>query len=146
MHRDVVVLVAEDDPGHAMLMERNLRCAGFVNEIRQFPDGEQLLEFLFDDKSPVAHDPRALYLLLLDIRMPRVDGTEVLRRIKTDQRLREMPCVMLSSTDDPREVAKCEQLGVSSYIVKPLVADRFLETLRRLGLSLSIVGTTPAWE
>ncbi len=103
MNRDVVVLVAEDDPGHAVLVERNLRRAGLVNDIRLFTDGQEILDFLFGEvvASPELRDTQ--YLLLLDIRMPKIDGTEVLRRVKSDERLRRIPCVMLTTTDDPRK-------------------------------------------
>ena len=142
MNRQVVVLVAEDDPGHAVLVERNLRRAGVVNEIRLFADGQAILDFLFDESQTARHDDR--YLLLLDIRMPKVNGTEVLQRVRSDERFRSLPCVMLTSTDDPREIDKCHALGCSSYIVKPLAAEPFIETVRHLGLSLSLVDVPPA--
>jgi CheY-like chemotaxis protein len=139
MNHHVVVLVAEDDPGHAVLVERNLRRAGLVNDIRVFADGQEILDFLFGDalNAPELRDTQ--YLLLLDIRMPKVDGTEVLRRVKSDVHLRRIPCVMLTTTDDPLEIDKCHRLGCNSYVVKPLGADRFIETVRRLGLFLSVV-------
>lgn len=137
MNRQVVVLVAEDDPGHAVLVERNLRRAGLVNEIRMFSDGQAILDFLFDQPPTGGRDER--FLLLLDIRMPKVNGTEVLRRVKSDDHFRSLPCVMLTTTDDPREIDKCHALGCNSYLVKPLAADRFIETVRRLGMFLSVV-------
>lgn len=138
MNRQVVVLVAEDDPGHAVLVERNLRRAGLVNEIRVFADGQAILDYLFEQPATAVGHPGG-FLLLLDIRMPKINGTEVLRRVKSDPRFHALPCVMLTTTDDPREIDKCHALGCNSYIVKPLVADQFIETVRRLGLFLSVV-------
>jgi CheY-like chemotaxis protein len=77
--------------------------------------------------------------LLLDIRMPKVDGVEVLRRIKDDAAIRKIPVIMLTTTDDPREVARCHALGCNSYIVKPVDYDKFAETITNLGLFISLV-------
>jgi CheY-like chemotaxis protein len=77
--------------------------------------------------------------LLLDINMPRVDGVEVLRRLKADPKTDQLPVLMLTTTDDPREVQRCYELGCSSYVTKPVEYDRFVEAVRRLGLFLSIV-------
>jgi CheY-like chemotaxis protein len=79
------------------------------------------------------------YLLLLDIRMPKVDGVEVLRQLKADDELRKLPVIMLTTTDDPREVQRCHALGCSSYIVKPVDYDRFAEAIKNLGLFISLV-------
>ena len=124
---------------HAVLVERNLRRAGLVNDIRLFSDGEEILDFLFGEALTAPELCDAQYLLLLDIRMPKVAGTEVLRRVKSDENLRRIPCVMLTTTDDPVEIDKCHRLGCNNYVVKPLGADRFIETVRRLGMFLSVV-------
>ena len=79
------------------------------------------------------------YLLLLDIRMPQVDGIEVLRQIKEHQELRKIPVIMLTTTDDPREVERCHAIGCSSYIVKPVDYEKFAEAINNLGLYLSLV-------
>jgi CheY-like chemotaxis protein len=79
------------------------------------------------------------YLLLLDIKMPKVDGVEVLRQIKSDPELRKIPVIMLTTTDDPREVDRCHTLGCSSYIAKPVDYDKFVMAIRQLGLFLAIV-------
>ena len=79
------------------------------------------------------------YLLLLDIRIPKMDGIEVLRQVKQDEELRKLPVIMLTTTDDPREVEVCHNLGCSNYIVKPVDFDKFAEVLSRLGLFLKIV-------
>jgi CheY-like chemotaxis protein len=137
--REVVILVAEDDAGHARLIEKNLTRAGLHNTIKRFDNGQAVLDFLFR-RGPGPH--RALdmaYLLLLDIRMPQVDGVEVLRQLKEDPELRKIPVLVLTTTDDPREVERCHAIGCASYIVKPVDYDKFAEAIKSLGLYISLV-------
>jgi CheY-like chemotaxis protein len=136
---DVVILIVEDDDGHARLTEKNLRRAGIKNEMLRFKDGQEILDFLFRNDEGDEKENQATYLLLLDIRMPKIDGVEVLRQIKQDGELRKIPVIMLTTMDDPREVEACHQLGCSHYIVKPVAYDKFAEVLRQLGLFLKIV-------
>jgi CheY-like chemotaxis protein len=136
---DVVILIVEDDDGHARLTEKNLRRAGIKNEMLRFKDGQEILDFLFRNGAGDEKENQAAYLLLLDIRMPKIDGVEVLRQIKQDGELRKIPVIMLTTMDDPREVEACHQLGCSHYIVKPVAYDKFAEVLRQLGLFLKIV-------
>src|SRR5579862_924239 len=106
MTQEVVILVAEDDEGHARLIQKNLSRAGLHNPIQRFANGQEALDFLFR-RGPGPHrGGDTSYLLLLDIRMPKVDGVEVLRQIKSDPELRKMPVIMLTTTDDPREVER----------------------------------------
>jgi CheY-like chemotaxis protein len=136
---EVVILIAEDDAGHARLIEKNLSRAGLRNEIKRFDNGQAILDFLFKrgpEPNRVAELP---YLILLDIRMPQVDGIEVLRQIKKDPELRKIPVIMLTTTDDPREVDRCHDIGCSSYIVKPVDYEKFAEAIKSLGLYLSLV-------
>jgi CheY-like chemotaxis protein len=139
MNRDVVLLIADDDAGHARLIEKNLRRAGLSNPILRFEDGQHILDFLFqrgDGQKRAAETP---YLLLLDIRMPKVDGVEVLRQLKADAELRKIPVSMLTTTDDPREVERCHALGCNNYIVKPVDYEKFSEAMNKLGLFISLV-------
>jgi len=137
---EITILIAEDDDGHAELIIDNLRESGLTNEIIRFRDGQETLDFLTGtpDASPV-RQTGAAYLLLLDIRMPRIDGVETLRRLKADPELRKMPVIMLTTTDDPREVSNCYELGCSCYITKPVDYNSFSEMLNRLGLFLMVV-------
>jgi CheY-like chemotaxis protein len=136
--REVTILIAEDDAGHARLIEKNLTRAGLHNNILRFEDGQAILDFLHRRGTPQrAHE--AAYLLLLDIRMPRVDGVEVLRQVKNDPELRKIPVIMLTTTDDPREVARCHDIGCNSYIVKPVDYEKFAEAIRSLGLYISLI-------
>ena len=137
--REVVILIAEDDAGHARLIEKNLTRAGLHNSIQWFGNGQAVLDFLFRRGAGPHRAPEAPYLLLLDIRMPRVDGVEVLRQIKSDPELRKIPVIMLTTTDDPREVEHCHKLGCSNYVTKPIDYDKFVDAVRQLGLFLLIV-------
>ncbi len=139
MTREVIILIAEDDDGHARLIEKNLTRAGLHNPIERFSNGQAVLDFLFRRGSGRRRSEDASYLLLLDIRMPQVDGVEVLRQVKEDPDLRKMPVIMLTTTDDPREVERCHALGCSTYIVKPVVYERFAEAINRMGLFISLV-------
>ena len=137
--REVVILIADDDGGHARLIEKNLSRAGLRNPIERFENGQQILDFLFRRGTGPKRSTDTPYLLLLDIRMPKVDGVEVLRQLKEDEELRKIPVIMLTTTDDPREVERCHSLGCSNYIVKPVDYDKFAEAIKRMGMFLSLM-------
>jgi CheY-like chemotaxis protein len=137
--KPVTILIAEDDDGHAELVEEQFREAGIHNEIRRFRDGQEILDFLFERGPGPKREHGRAYVLLLDIRMPKVDGVEVLRQVKAEPGLRGLPVLMLTTTDDPREIERCYALGCSCYIAKPVQFVRFVETLKRLGLFLMVV-------
>lgn len=139
MNQDVIILVAEDDDGHAGLIKRNLKRASIVNKLMHFNDGQKVLDFLFRQGDGPHREPGVAYVLLLDIRMPKVDGVEVLKRIKGSETLRKLPVTMITTTDDPREIEHCHKLGCSNYITKPIDYDKFVETIQQLGLFLSVV-------
>ena len=139
MTKEVVILVADDDPGHARLIEKNLQRAGLHNTVSRFRNGQEILDFVFQRGLDGKATFDSSYLLLLDIRMPQVDGVEVLRQIKADPELRKLPVIMLTTTDDPREVARCHELGCSNYIVKPVDYEKFSEAIQQLGLFISLV-------
>ncbi len=139
MKEEVILLIVEDDDGHARLIEKNLRRAGIKNEVLRFGNGQEILDFLFrrgEGRKRAALTP---YLLLLDIRIPKIDGMEVLRQIKGDEELRKIPVIMLTTMDDPREVDACHGLGCSHYIIKPVEYEKFAAVLGQLGLFLKIV-------
>lgn len=138
-NREVVILVAEDDAGHARLIEKNLTRAGLGNPIVRFDNGQATLDFLFRRGAGPHRAADMPYLVLLDIRMPQVDGIEVLRQVKQDPELRKIPVIMLTTTDDPREVERCHTIGCASYIVKPVDYDKFAEAIKSLGLYISLV-------
>jgi CheY-like chemotaxis protein len=139
--KEVTILIAEDDDGHAELIKDNLHEAGLRNPLIRFRDGQETLDFFF---APTAGDGPRLeqgraYLLLLDIRMPKVDGVAVLRRIKAEPEFKNMPVIMLTTTDDPREIRTCYDLGCNCYVTKPVDYEKFTDILTRLGLFLLVV-------
>jgi CheY-like chemotaxis protein len=139
MNQQPVILIAEDDEGHAILMRQNLELAGVENPVEHFQDGQAVLDFLFQRGPGRVRASGVTYVLLLDIRMPKVDGVEVLRRIKADSVLHQMPVIMLTTTDDAREVSRCHELGCSIYLQKPVDYDKFAEAMRRLGLLIMLM-------
>ena len=138
-HEPLTVLLAEDDPGHAALIQRNLKRAGIVNDIKHVGDGQEALDYIRCEGRYAGRLPNGQQLLVLDINMPRVDGVEVLRRVKADAKTSRLPVIMLTTTDDPREVQRCYELGCSVYVLKPVEYTAFVEALQRLGLFLQIV-------
>ncbi len=139
MNKEVIVLIAEDDEGHAGLIRKNLARAGLINPIIHFKDGQEVIDYLFRYGDGPHRTSGNAYILLLDIRMPKLDGVEVLRQIKADPELRKIPVVMITTTDDPREVAHCHTLGCSNYITKPLEYESFVNAVRQVGLFLAVV-------
>jgi CheY-like chemotaxis protein len=137
------ILLAEDDEGHAFLVQQNLKRAGLSNPIRHFADGQAILDVLFRRGPGRKREASLSYVLLLDIRMPKVDGAEVLRQIKEDAELRKIPVIMLTTTDDPREVKRCHELGCSVYIQKPADYEKFADATQRLGLFLALLLVPP---
>ncbi len=135
----VTILLVEDDPGHAVLIEKNLRRAGIVNEIKVLRDGREAVDYLFPAtrEGDVTHD-QPLFVLL-DLNLPVLDGYQVLARIKGDERTRHIPVVILTTTDNPQEIARCYGLGCNVYITKPVEYEQFSDAVKKLGMFLSIV-------
>ncbi|MDA3812120.1 MAG: response regulator [Spirochaetaceae bacterium] len=137
-YKEIIILIVEDDDGHAELIRDGLRESGVCNKIIRFSDGQEAWNF-FSKKGEQSFDEKFSYLMLLDINMPRMDGIEVLTKMKADPRLKDLPVMMLTTTDDPREVENCYKLGCNIYITKPVDFVKFAETLKRLGLFIQVV-------
>ena len=135
----LLIVLAEDDDGHASLVQRNLERAGLANGLHRLKDGQEALDFLRGEGDSAGRNPNQPVLVLLDIKMPRVDGVEVLRQLKADPRTALIPVIMLSTTDDPREIQRCYELGCSVYVTKPVDYQGFVEAIKRLGLFLQVV-------
>lgn len=135
----LTILLAEDDEGHASLIQRNLARAGLTNGFHRVKDGQEALDYVRGQGQYVGQTAISNVLLLLDINMPRVDGVEVLRQLKGDPATAALPIIMLTTTDDPREVERCYALGCNVYITKPVDYDGFINAIRQLGLFLQVV-------
>ncbi len=143
LDESLVILLAEDDEGHATLVRRNLQRAGIANTIVHVPDGQAALDFVRRAEGQGERAQNTPLLVLLDINMPRLDGIEALRQLKADEETKRIPVIMLTTTDEPREIARCYDLGCSVYITKPVEYDRFVEAIRQLGLFLQVVQVPP---
>ena len=141
----VTILVVEDDPGHARLIERNLRYSNIANEIVILTDGQQALDFLFGQGEFTGKEYHAGSLLvLLDLNLPVLDGFQVLQAMKSDDRTRHIPVIMVTSSDDTQDVSKCYELGCNVFLTKPLLDyEQFADAIRKLGLFLSVVKVPP---
>ena len=128
------VLIVDDDEGHAILIRENLEAVGLRASIEHLSDGQAVLDFF---AKGVAHPDT--FMVLLDIRMPKVDGIEVLRRLKSDPALAKLPVIMLTTTDDAREVNRCYALGCNGYIQKPVDFEKFADAIRNLGLFVPLL-------
>lgn len=137
------ILFAEDDEGHATLVQRNLHRAGFANEIIHVKDGQEALDYLRKEQGHAGESGQFPMLMLLDINMPRVNGVDVLREIKRDPTTAALPVIMLTTTDDPQEVQRCYQLGCSVYLTKPMQYGEFVDAIKRLGQFLEIMVAPP---
>ncbi|MBI3011532.1 MAG: response regulator [Candidatus Omnitrophica bacterium] len=134
LQQSVLVMLVEDDDGHCLLIRESLKTSGIAHEIIEMRDGEQALDYLTQRgqyRDP-AKSPRP-DLILLDIKMPKVDGFTVLEKVKASPKLRAIPVLILTSTDDQAEVNRCYALGANSYVVKPVRYEEFQERIRALG-------------
>lgn len=135
----VTILLVEDDPGHARLIEKNLRRNNIANDIVKLDDGQKAVDFIFNSGEYADKSRPKPVLVLLDLNLPVLSGYQVLQRMKNDESTRHIPVVILTTTDDSREVQKCYDLGCNIYITKPVDYEQFTEAIRKIGLFLSIV-------
>jgi len=142
-HETVSIVMIEDDEGHARLIEKNIRRAGILNDITHFTDGSSALDYLFNAPDGPARNGPAL--ILLDLNLPDMSGTDILARIKADGVLKRTPVVVLTTTDDKIEIQRCYDLGCNVYITKPVDYESFALAIRQLGLFLSVI-QVPAIE
>lgn len=136
--QNVEILLVEDNPDDAALTIRTLKKNNLANRMRHLEDGQEALDFLYDSSNP---KPK---LILLDLKMPRVDGIEVLRKIKSDPTKRNIPVVVLTSSREDRDIVESYNLGVNGYVVKPVDFDRFVQAVTDLGLFWLILNQTPS--
>lgn len=135
----VTIVLIEDDEGHARLIEKNIRRAGVNNEITPFADGSSALSYLLGPSGDGAVSAGRQLLVLLDLNLPDMSGVDILARIKANSHLKRTPVVVLTTTDDSREIQRCYDLGANVYITKPVNYDSFANAIRQLGLFLSVM-------
>jgi len=144
MVEEIEILLVEDNPEDAEMTMRALRQNNLVNRLHWVKDGEEALEYLYRSGRYAGRDPaRPPKLVLLDIKMPKVDGIEVLRRLKADPATQAVPVVIMTSSNEDRDVVESYRLGVNSYVVKPLQFDVFLETVAKIGLYWVLTNRAP---
>lgn len=137
--KEVTIVMIEDDEGHGRLIEKNIRRAGVSNEIQSFEDGKRALDYIFgEDRSGNVSADRCL-LVLLDLNLPDMSGTEILQQIKENAKTRHLPVVILTTTDDEMEIQRCYDLGANVYITKPVDYEGFANAIRQLGLFFSVM-------
>jgi DNA-binding response OmpR family regulator len=135
----VIIVMIEDDEGHARLIEKNIRRAGVNNELIGFTDGKSALDYLLGkDQSGEVSAHRQL-LVLLDLNLPDMRGVDILARIKGNVHLKRSPVVVLTTTDDDREIQHCYDLGANVYITKPVNYEGFANAIVQLGLFFSVM-------
>lgn len=132
-----LILLVEDDPDHELLTIRALKKSNIANEVAVARDGEEAIRLLFGEA------PIKPQVILLDLKLPKVDGLEVLRRIRESDTTRMLPVVVLTSSDEERDVVRSYQLGVNSYIRKPVSFNDFAEATRQLGMYWLVLNECP---
>ena len=144
-YEEVEILLVEDNPKDAEMTQRALRKNNLGNKVHWVKDGAEALDYVFCRGDyggrSAGRSPR---LILLDIKMPKVDGIEVLRQIKADEKMRTVPVVVMTSSNEERDVVDSYRLGVNSYIVKPIEFAVFLEVVAKIGLYWVVTNRVPA--
>jgi len=139
MTEHVQIIMIEDDEGHARLIEKNIRRAGVSNDITPFSNGTEALKFLFGTDGTGASNRGRAMLIMLDLNLPDMSGVDILKRVKENEHLKRIPVVVLTTTDDEREIKRCYDLGANVYITKPVNYDSFANAIRQLGLFFSVI-------
>lgn len=141
----VEIVMVEDDEGHARLIEKNIRRAGVNNVIHPFANGTDAVDYLFGkDGTGIGNKGKPL-LILLDLNLPDMTGIDILKRVKTNDHLKRIPVVVLTTTDDAVEIQRCYDLGCNVYVTKPVNYENFANAIRQLGLFFSVI-QVPAAE
>jgi two-component system response regulator len=139
----VELLLVEDSALDAELTTRALKAGGLANRLHWVKDGQEALDFLFRHGEYAGRSESVPRLVLLDLKMPRVDGIEVLKAIKADERTRRIPVVVMTSSQEEKDVAQSYDLGVNSYVVKPVDFNALVELARQAGYYWLAINRTP---
>lgn len=140
----IQILLVEDNPGDLALTLRALNKAKIANHVHVARDGAEALDFVFCEGAHAGRDPANVpEVILLDLKLPKVDGLEVLHRLKADPRTRAIPVVVLTSSREQRDLVESYELGVNSYIVKPVDFNQFAEAVQQIGLYWLLLNQRP---
>ncbi|SHJ42108.1 Response regulator receiver domain-containing protein [Aureimonas altamirensis DSM 21988] len=137
--KPVQIVMIEDDEGHARLIEKNIRRAGVNNEILPFGNGTDALSFLFGADGSGEDSAGRHLLILLDLNLPDMGGVDILEKVKANPHTKLSPVIVLTTTDDSREIQRCYDLGANVYITKPVDYEGFANAIRQLGLFFSVM-------
>ncbi len=137
--KPVSIVMIEDDEGHARLIERNIRRAGVNNELVAFNNGTEALAFLLGADGSGEVSAKKHILVLLDLNLPDMTGISILEKIKANTHTKRSPVIVLTTTDDAREIQRCYDLGANVYITKPVDYDNFANAIRQLGLFFAVM-------
>jgi two-component system response regulator len=141
---DKMILLVEDNADDEMLTLRALNKNKIANKIEVVRDGAEALDFLFATGAHAGRDPRELpQVILLDLKLPKVDGLEVLRRVRADSRTRMLPVVVLTSSKEEQDMIQAYSIGVNSYVRKPVDFNQFVEAIGQLGLYWLVLNEAP---
>lgn len=141
---EIEILLVEDNPHDAELALRALRKNNLANKVHVAKDGAEALDFIFGARPTGAgRAGNGIKVILLDLKLPKVDGIEVLRRVKSDERTRSIPVVVLTSSHEDRDVVESYKLGVNSYIVKPVEFETFVQAVTDLGFYWLLLNKAP---
>ena len=130
------VVMIEDDEGHARLIKKNLKRTFVGNRVVHLHDGEEAMGYFFTDQKAPKNDK---ILVLLDLNLPKVDGYEVLKRMKSEDATRMIPIIVMTTTDNPKEVDRCYEMGCNMYITKPIETDNFSDMMHKLELTMAML-------
>ena len=140
------IILVEDNPSDADLIKRALNKNNVANKILHLKDGQEVLQYLFGEGQwkgrTTANTPK---VILLDLKMPKVSGIEVLKKIKSNDETRSIPVVILTSSKEDPDIKECYKLGVNSYVVKPVGFEEFSSTVAQLGLYWLLINQQPKW-
>ncbi len=141
---NIDILIIEDDPNDAKLIMRVFKKHNLTNNLVHLKDGAEALEFLFGNDAAndsVGNKPNRV--ILLDLKLPKIDGIEVLQRVRSDERTRNIPVVILTSSSEERDIKAAYALGVNSYVTKPIRFDEFASVVAKLGLYWMLINKPP---
>ncbi len=145
MNEEIEILLVEDNMSDAELTIRALKKNNLVNKLVHLKDGAEALDFIFGEGAyagrRLENSPKAI---LLDLKMPKMNGIDVLKKIKSDERTRKIPIVVLTSSKEDPDIAACYELGVNSYVVKPVEFEEFVKVVSELGLYWMILNQPPS--